>query len=482
MFETSFWLLIKTLAYNIILPLIPGILFLWIFFGQKLHGILLYLLWRFVGVGIVAFSLFNLQFVRFWIGLSEYFLILWILIVILISKILYKKLAFKEYSLTLKVKNIFSQIKESFFSLSKIEKIFTLILWIFWISFLIVTFVHTTSFPTYADDSFGNWNSPTYNIYQDGGVKIFWEKTEILWRWRLGYPIYIPIYKSTVSHFIWSFNDVYINLWQWLVFFWLLLFVFSITFTKTKNIFYSILPVGLLTALPLVYFHATEWYMELACATYSVLTIWALRKFLEEKEYSYISLALLLGFILSHIKNDWLLWYFAGIIITFGIILLVSKQLKVFLQWFLKNKAAIYSSLFYFIFFFLPFLMVKFFYWLWFNQSAGQWTSDNVWLTIHSEIFNQFKSIFFGMDNYNVVIIIILLMWIFWYLYKKHDTKTLFLFLTPIVIFIIFVLVFLLTENYIFAMNQTTINRVFTMSFVILFAFIWLFFYKEWKN
>jgi hypothetical protein len=44
--------------------------------------------------------------------------------------------------------------------------------------------------------------------------------------------------------------------------------------------------------------------MELPCAVYSIITIWAFRKFLEEKDYSYISLALLLGFILSHLKND----------------------------------------------------------------------------------------------------------------------------------------------------------------------------------
>jgi hypothetical protein len=47
--------------------------------------------------------------------------------------------------------------------------------------------------------------------------------------------------------------------------------------------------------------------MELPCAVYSILTIWAFWKFLEEKEYTYISLALLVGFMLSNIKNDGLL-------------------------------------------------------------------------------------------------------------------------------------------------------------------------------
>jgi hypothetical protein len=38
--------------------------------------------------------------------------------------------------------------------------------------FLIITFIHTTNFPTYADDSFYNWNGPAYNIYEDGGVTL----------------------------------------------------------------------------------------------------------------------------------------------------------------------------------------------------------------------------------------------------------------------------------------------------------------------
>lgn len=482
MFETSFLLFIKALLYNIILPLIPGILFLRIFFGKKFQWTLLYLLSRFVWVGVLAFSLFNLQFIHFGIGVGEYFLILWILIPIFVGKILYRKSSFKQYIATLRIKNIISQIKESFLHLTKIEKIFTFILWIFWISFLIVTFAHSTNFPTYADDSFWNWNGPAYNIYQDGGVKMFWEKTEILWRWRLGYPIYIPIYKATVNHFIWSFNDIYINFWQWLVFFGMILFIFMITFSKTKNIFYSILPIGLVISLPLVFFHTSEWYMELPCVVYSVLTIRTFWKFLEEKEYSYISLALLFGFILSHIKNDWLLWYFAGIIIAFISILLISKQFLPTITEFLKQKKSLFGSLFSCIFFFLPFLFIKWYYHLGFNQSVSTDTWLGISSNIHSEIFSIFKPIFFGMDNYNSILIIILLMWMFGYFYKKHDTKKLFLFLAPIIIYIIFILVFLLTENYVNAMNQTTINRVFTMAFVILLAFTWLFFHRRWED
>ncbi|EKD24785.1 MAG: hypothetical protein ACD_80C00152G0004 [uncultured bacterium (gcode 4)] len=470
MFETWFLLLIKALLYNIVLPLIPGILFLWIFFGKKINGMLLYLLWWFIGAGVVAFSLFNLQFIHFWIGIGEYFLVLWLLIVIFVGILLYKKSSFKEYIPTLKIKNIFPQIKESFLGLSKIEKIFTWVGWISWIFLLIITFLHVTHFPTYADDSFQNWNGPAYNIYQDGGVKMFWEKTEILGRWRLGYPIYIPMYKATISKFLWGFNDIYINLWQWLVFFGMLLFIFTITFAKTKNIFHSILPIGLIAWLPLLFFHTSEGYMELPCAVYSILTIRAFWKFLEEKEYTYISLALLFWFMLSHIKNDWLLWYFAGILIAFVCILVVSKTLSSFVQWFLKDKPAILSSLFYFFFFLLPFLIVRSINNLWFNPVAtNEWW---IWFsqTTHWEIFSVFPSIFMKMDNYNVILIVLLLLGWFLYTQKKNFNKY-FLALSWSVIFIVFVLVFLFTENYAFVMNQTTVNRVFTMCFLIILSF-----------
>jgi len=478
MFETSFLLFIKALFYNIILPLIPGILFLWIFFGKKFYGILLYLLWWFVGVGVVSFSLFNLQFIRFGIGISEYFLVLWILLIVFVGKILYKKLIFKEYFFTLKIKNIFFQIKDLFLSLSQIEIIFTFVCGILWIFFLVISFVHTTNFPTYADDSFGNWNGPAYNIYQDGGIKVFWNKSEILGRGRIGYPIFIPLYKSTISQFMWWFNDIYINMWQRLVLFGMMLFVFTITFAKTKNIFYSVLPIGLIVALPLVFFHSVEGYMELPCAVYSILTIWAFWKFLEEKDYSYIALALLLGFILSHIKYDWLLWYFVWIVISFTIILVITKQLNKFLLWFWKNTSKIYSSFFYFIFFLLPFLIVRSINNLWLNPAeVEKWW---IWLSqvTHWEIFSVFPSIFMKMDNYNSIVIIILL--IVWFLYtQKKNFNKYFLFLSWIIIFIIFILVFLLTENYLWVMNQTTVNRVFTMCFVMILSFSGILLYNH---
>lgn len=476
MFETSFLLWLKTILVNILLPMIPGILFLWICFGKKFQGMLLYILGRFIGVGVVAFSLFNLQFIHFGIWGKEYIIILILLLIIFAAKLLYKKLSLKDYIKTLKIKNIYSDIKHSFNDLSKIEKIFTVIISILSFGFILTTFIHTTNFPTYADDSFGNWNGPAYNIYQDGGVKLFWEKTEILGRGRLWYPIYIPIYKALISTVNWWFNDIYINFWQRLVFFGTLLFVFTITFEKTKNIFYSTLPIGLIISLPLVFFHASEGYMELASTAYSILTIRALWKFLENKDYSYVSLGLLIGFILSHIKNDGLLWYFAGIIICFIWYLLFAKQFSSAITWLIKDKKALLTSIFNFLFFLFPFLIIRAINNLWFNPVSSWWLPSSQ--VPHREIFSIFPSIFINMDNYNIILVVIWLMIRFLY-DKKEKYNNYFLLGSGIIILIIFIAVFLLTENYLWVMNQTTVNRVFTMSFIIILSFSWILLHKD---
>ncbi len=482
MFEISFWLMIQNLLVNIFLPLIPGIIFLWIFYNDKFKGILLYILSWFIWVGVVAFAIFNLQFVYYGIWIKEYFIILWLLIIWFIIKIFYQKLSIQKYIRTLKIKNIYPDIKYSFWSLSKIEKKFTIIISIFVGLFMINTFIFNISFPTYWDDSFGNRNTPAYNIYQDEWIKFFGEKNEILWRWRLGYPIYISIYKAVISDFV-GFNDIYINIWQWFIFLGLLLFVFNITFQKTKNIFYSLIPLWLIISLPLVFFHAVEWYMELASAAYSIIAIWAFLNYLEKRDYPYISIGLLSLFILSYIKNDWFIVYLPGILMSLFIVLVWQKDFKEQILWFFKKWYNWLISVLYFLFFFLPFLIIKNYYNLWFNQAA--WSESGVWIskTIHREIFSTFKNIFLQMDNYNTVFIILaLIILIFIQTKKVMSPWKKFLIYAPLIILIILILVFLLTENYMFVLNQTTVNRVFTMVFVLLFGFSWYIFADKWNE
>jgi amino acid transporter len=59
---------------------------------------------------------------------------------------------------------------------------------------------------------------------------------------------------------------------------------------------------------------------------------------------------------------------------------------------------------------------------------------------------------------------------VFLYRRKKNEAKQRFLFLVPLMMFGVITMVFLITENYKRVLDQTTVNRVFTVIFIV-FAF-----------
>lgn len=479
MFETSFFLFLKHLALNIIIPFFPWLLFLWIFYGKKFKWFLLYILSWFVWTWVVAFSLINIQFVHFWIGKLEYFVILWICLFAFLLKLFVKKQSVMEYIKTLKLKNSIWEIKASYIRLSLTEKIFTIILSIFSLYFISITWIFNFNLPTYAIDSFDNRNKPAFNIYVDEGVKLFWDESEILWRWRLWYPIQFPAYKALISMFAWWINDIYFNTWQRLVFSFWLLFIFMVTFGKTNNIFKSILPIWLICSLPLVFFHAFDWYMDLPSVIYCMISLWLFYQYLETNDFDYFSLGLLFWFILSYIKNDWFVVLFPGILMVIFLILCINKSLLSTIKWFFGDKNNLFKVIWYFLYFFVPFLVVKIINGLWFNQAA--YVKSWLWLSniIHREIFSEFPRFFINMDNYNFILIILLFVFVpLFSRSRKWDNSRIF-FYAWVFIFLILLAVFLFTENYQWFLNWITVNRSFTMVFIILLWFSWFLFHEE---
>jgi len=480
MFEVWFTLLLQNLFINLFIPIFTWILFLWILFGYKIKGFLLYIISFFAWIWIISAFLFNLQFIYFWVWISEYFLLNILLLIILLIKIHIKKQKLLSYVEALKICFNFTAIKDSYLKLSLSRKIISILSLIFVLWFSIISFIFNTNFPTYADDSFGNWHTAVINIYNDGWIKLTWDKTEILWKGRFWYPIYIPTYKALISNFNWWVNDIYINLVQYLWFVFFLLFLFYITFNKTRNIFLSIIPLVLICWLPLIFFHSVEWYMELFSAIYSTITIYFIYKFLEKNDYEYLTIGLLFWFFLVNIKNEWLVVYLSWIIFSFFTILIMKKNLFKFFKWFSDNKSILFKIIWLFSFISLPFFILRLVYWIWLNPVQ----SENSWISIHTEIFNYFSAIFIWEDNFNlslIFIIIFTIIFIIRYFRNNKIDNLLFPYLSFIYIFAIFTLVFLVTDNYKWVLNQTTVNRVFTMSFVILFSFSW-FFINEFKK
>jgi hypothetical protein len=423
----------------------------------------------FVGVGVVAHWLFNLQFVWFGIGIGEYSVLLVILCVGLFIRIKKTNVSLKDFVATLSISCNMHAVKKSWYDLSIWSKRITwgCIVSILW--FLVNSFVFTTQFPTYADDSFSNRNRPVLNILHDGGIKLFGERDEILARWRLWYPVHIAWYKALISEMQWWFNDIYTDLVQWLSVLWLLIFLIVVTREQTKNLFLSVLSPALLISLPLIFIHSVESYHEILSVVYSIVCIRIWWKWIQTHDTSWWILTVIVLWIIAYIKNDWFVVYVPAILLWLFCTLLVMKQLSKVLHFIKDAFVSIILSL---LFFGLPFAFLKMYHNLWSNQAA--WVESGVWIssTIHWEIFNVIPSLFTQQDNYWLVFIWVALL-IYSLLGTKRGDKSLSLFwITPVIMFFVLLLVFLLTENYTFVMNQTTVNRVFTLCFMALFAFL----------
>jgi hypothetical protein len=465
MFDFSFFGFIGTLFFNIVFPCLFGVPLVILLFDKKFSWLFLRVVSRFMWVAFIWWFLFNLQFFYFGISWVE-ICVWWILLVsCLFLKIYQKKSDLFGYFwlLTFSIRTIRQSIKNSFQSLSSTQRLFVVIGGVYLFLFTTVLVLSEWIFPTYADDSFGNWHPPVMNILHDGGITLWWEDDQVLGRGRAWYPIFFAVYKTAIASFLW-FNDIFINQSNLLFFLFGLCIIFWFVRNQTKNIFSVILSWLIVCGLPLVFFHAIEWYLDLSSGIALVISSIFLSLFFKEREYNRLILCVLFVSILVSLKNDGIVY--AWSIVLWAIIYgLLNNSLSIFAMSWRK-----YLWLFcVFSWIALPFLLLKMYYWWWFNQAAWEIS----WVTVqavHREIFSVFPQLFFFFDNYNVILLFILFIIIckstlysqnnFW----KHSEG-----LFAIIFLLIFsalLWTFLFTENYRWVLDQTTVNRVFTVVFL----------------
>jgi hypothetical protein len=313
-----------------------------------------------------------------------------------------------------------SWVKELFATLPSIEKRLIIIWWLFVGRFFINSFIHTINFPTYADDSFGNRNRQAINIYYDEKINVVWEKEALLWKgWAIGYPIHIATYKAIVADFMGWWHDNYMKLFQWFWLLFIIIFSIIITFEKTKNLLYSIIPGILICGLPLVFWHSIDAYQELSSVYFTVIAIRLLYEYLEKKQIPFIVLATFVLRTLSYIKNDWFVIYMPSVVIWFLSIILLQWRFNELIKEFFADKSALALTIGWIILMLVPFIGVKLYHWLWFNptQTASTWSTSS----IHREIFSQFKSMFLIENNYNIALVFVVLIGILIYWYYNQN-------------------------------------------------------------
>lgn len=481
MFSTSWGLLLGYLLAYILIPLIPGIMAVHLLVGKHVRGTLLYLIGRFAWVGVVGYGLFLMQFIRFGVDWIAYIVLLTLLLIGLIIKAKFSWWNLKDLSTSLQIKLPWKNALQDWHHRSSLSKTIIVVISLFLIAFLVTSFLFVMHFPSYGDDAFGNWHLPVINMLYDGGIHIFGQASEILARWRLGYPIMIPTFQALIATILGGYNDIYINLFPWLALLFFIGTVKTYIFARTKNIFSALLWPVLIISLPLVFLHTTQGYMDLLSALYAALAIIFLYQWLgEEGNQKDFFLWVLFLSILSYVKNDGFIVYMIGILLALVVYFLLYRyEAREKLQIFSKSSTWI-TIVAIILFFIAPFTFLKSYYHLGFNQAAG--AATGLWLasTIHWEIFPAIRKTIWSMNNFSIAPLLLVWLVLSMIFDRKKIYKTQrFLLLAPLMILAIFMAVFLFTENYKFVLDQTTSNRVFTMVLAILFSYIGLLFHAE---
>jgi len=475
MLDTSFILLLVHTFLYVFIPIFAGVLFIFILFWNTLKWIELYISSWFFGLAIIIFFLYNIQFFHFWVWVREYAILMMALCICFITRVLYYKERYMSYLWGLLIPVSYSKIRDSFMSLPKYQKYFTVFFIFYIVIFYTISFLYNVSFPTYFDDTFGNWNLAAIHIFIDGGFFIFWERDEILgYGWRINYPIYISIFKALIWDFVGWWYDSYQNLFQYISFFFFSLFLFHISYKRSNNLFYGLLPVFVVSGMWLLFFHIIDGYMDLACGIYGVFTIYYIYRFLQTSKVIYFFIWILFACLLINIKNDAFVVYFPWIMIALFSYLIISSNFKKYFK-IVCDKNNAFITAFIGIFFFIPPIFVRWYHWFALNPQANDgFENDRLF---HPEIFTYFDDIFLKADNYNLVL---LLVWVIFLYRRKSDTR--FILFAFLAIFGIFLLVFLCTSNYRWVLDQTTVNRVFLSSFLILLSFISFFMVDNSKS
>lgn len=473
MFQTSAGLCVGYLLVTLLLPWLAGILSIQLLTGTRFRGRLLHLLSWFAGVGVVGYGIFLLQFLRYGVDIISYIVLIAVLVIALLIRAHFSGWKCKHLLEARKIESPWGEFLHTRKKNSTPSKVITVILGLFVLTFIVTSFVFVTHFPSYGDDAFGNRHMPVINIVYDGGVKIFGEAGEILARGRLGYPIMIPTFQALIAKIMGGYNDIYINLFHWVG---LMLFIGIckvVTYEKTKNLLLTSAAPVLIISLPLIFLHTTQGYMDLLSAIYTALAVMSLYAWLDDNGTSadLLTGVLFLG-ILSYVKNDGFVVYMAGILIALVIYFLIfrrgaSQKLRM-----LKKPVVWIPILIILLFFIAPFTFLKSYYHLGFNQAAGADAGLGLASSIHWEIFPALRNTIWALNNFSVAWVVLVLLAAACIARRKHIDKPLwFLLIAPAVIGLIFIAVFLFTENYQFVLNQTTSNRVFTMMFVIVFSY-----------
>lgn len=305
-------------------------------------------------------------------------------------------------------------------------------------------FFNVVSRPTINFDSLAMWSFKAKNLYYEKGIDFNPDSAVYLGGGgHINYPWLIPLSQFWLHEILGEYNDLITNF----VFFFYFVFIIILFYyfiRKYASRFASLLFAFIFSTMPLIFYHSYNGYADLPLGYYNLVAFVLLFFWIESRKKKDLILSAIFFGIASWVKME-ALFFIVSALLIFSYYLFSNRtaesQLKKILKFLLGVLIVIW-----------PILFFNFKYRLGIsNVEPG--------MGFHPEIFkNLFESLFIS-GNWNIWWFIVLMIFIINIKDIFTDKKLLFGWLYLFIVLGEFMAVYLFTNDYQYAVNQTAISR-----------------------
>ncbi len=417
------------LAIYFLSILLPGWLILINFYKEELK------LWQSLAIayGLGSFFITIQLFLYFFIFRLQFSS--WFYIVYILENLFLLFLASKRKRLL-----NFSKINYKFWQQLTIKEVIIIVLII--IQVLFISF-NALARPTVTYDSVAFWAMKAKILFDENVVSFNPDSPIYLGGgYHRNYPWHIPLMSYWLFNVLGESNDLLINL-IFVSYFICLLIVCYCFIKEHISKFYSLVFVFFLSSMPLVFYHGFNAYADLTLSFYTLIFFAFLYKWFEKQDNKYLIYAGIFAGIAFFVKNEAIIYIIASLLIIALNIVISRNWQRV-------------KHLFYYVFF----IILSISPWLVFKAMHNlDLRNVKEGIGFYPEILGRFFNTMFTSNSWNIWWFVVVVSLIINFKKIIKDKTQIFGWLFLILSFSGFLILYLFTEEYIFAMNSTANAR-----------------------
>lgn len=431
--------------------LVPGYLVLLIFDKEKLKFLQLTALAYGLGSFFITIQLFLYLFI-FRLHFSWWFFVVYIIEIILLTLLVFKRVNLA----------VLLSFNYKFWQRIKIKEAIVIFLIIIQILFI---FSNALARPTVVYDSVAMWTMKAKTLFTENRVNFNPDSpTYLSSSHHRNYPWHIPLMSYWLFNILGEFNDLLVNL-IFVSYFICLLIVCYCFIKEYISKFYSLIFVFFLSSMPLVFYHGFNAYADLTLSFYTLIFFAFLYKWFEKQDNKYLIYAGIFAGIAFFVKNEAIIYIIASLLIIALNIVISRNWQRV-------------KHLFYYVFF----IILSISPWLVFKAMHNlDLRNVKEGIGFYPEILGRFFNTMFTSNSWNIWWFVVVVSLIINFKKIIKDKTQIFGWLFLILSFSGFLILYLFTEEYVFAMNSTA-NARNILTLVPISVFITAISFKQVNN